>query len=64
MELAPNQATFLMSPLSIGGCHIVVQKKQPRVLIRLLGQQIYHEMYLKSTKPESSPAHLHVHAHM
>ena len=22
MELAPNQATFLMSPLSIGGCHI------------------------------------------
>lgn len=42
----------------------VVQKKQTRVLIRLLGQQIHHEMYPKSTKPESSPARLHVHVHM
>ena len=123
MELAPNRMTFLMSPLSTGGCRtgnvnlwppptpcsllppppgiewgcvsckmykygrartrsgggfqkenlpyfwkngtiwwverifffdnsflLIVQKKQTEVLIRLLGQQIQHEMHQKSTR--------------
>jgi len=29
MELVPNQMTFLMSPLSIGDCHIVQEGMTP-----------------------------------